>query len=515
MNPKLRRYAWIGLAVSGAAVVFAIVYYFLFRKFDLSIQIGLGLVIIGLAVFALFDPQKLQEIITGREMKYGSNMAVFLIAILGILVVINFVANKYDQKWDLTEDKTNTLSPETINILNSLPSKVEVLGFFSVNSSTDTAKTLLDNLKQKSQGKLDYRFIDPDNDPVTTQNYGITTDGTLVLEMDGHQQTVKLVSEVEIATALIKLTNPTSSVVYFLTGHGEHDPTQASDDGFSVAAAALEKKNYTIKTLNLLSDPTIPEDADVIVIAGPTKPVSNEEVALLKKYNDNGKSLVVMEDSPVTNDFGDSIDPLAEYLQTDWGITLGNTFVLDLGSNSLAQAIASQYGNHPIVNRLAGIVTIFPSARSVTISDPAPENITLSDLVLTSNNSWAESDLTALKNNQYQYDEGVDIQGPVPLAAAGSNSSTGSRVMVVGSSYFAVDKNFQAYGNGDFLVNTIDWTAENESMINLTPKQSTNRIIVAPSTLAMGVIFLVSVIAMPLAILITGIAVWIQKRKRG
>ena len=250
-------------------------------------------------------------------------------------------------------------------------------------------------------------------------------------------------------------------------------------------------------------------------MAGPQNPLATDEVRKLKEFVNKGKSLIVMEDSPVTNNIGDSNDPLVDYLLSDWGIALGKDFVLDMGSNSPAQSIASQYGNHPIVNRLAGIVTIFPSARSVTSKDPAPENITLTNLVMTSTNSWSETDLTGLKNNQYTYDEGLDIKGPVSLAVAGTNTQTGSRVVVVGSSFFAVDKNFNVYGNGDFLVNIIDWSTENENLINLTPKQRTDRIIASPSNLSMSIIFLVSVVAIPLAILIAGIVVWVQRRNRG
>ncbi len=169
-----------------------------------------------------------------------------------------------------------------------------------------------------------------------------------------------------------------------------------------------------------------------------------------------------MENSPATNSFGDASDPLAEYLSQSWGIELGQSIVLDLSSDSLAQAYASLYGNHPIVNRLGGMVTIFPSARNVTPVDPAPEGINLSPLVNTSNNSWAETNIADLENGKYQYDEGQDLPGPVPLAVAGVDSSTNARVVVIGSSYFAVNSNFDAYGNGDFIVNSVDWAAENQ-----------------------------------------------------
>lgn len=514
MNPKLRPYAWIGLALSGASAVFCLVYFFLYRDFNIAVQVGLGLFVIGLAVFALFDPEKLREIFTGRQMKYGSNMFVFAVAILGILVVFNFLANKYGPKWDFTEDRTNTLSTDTIKIIQALPEKVQALAFFSSNYPTDTAKNLLDNIQQNSAGKFSYEFIDPNADPVRTQQYGIKTDGTIIFLMANRQQEIKTTSEDEAATALVKLVNPIESSVYFLTGHGEHDPTKSGEDGMASAATVLAKKSYTVKTLNLMSNPAIPEDADVIVVAGPQKPVSADEVAILKAFVDAGHSLVVLEDAVPTTQFGDETDPLAAYIQTDWGATLENSLVIDFTSNTPAQPVSASYGNHPIVNRLAGYATVFPSARSISLAQTPPAGVTNTGLVYTADNSYAELDIAALLNNEYQYDAGVDIPGPITVAAAGTNTSNKSRLVVAGSSYFGVDRNFDAYGNGDLLVNMIDWAAENESVINLTPRAKTNRILVAPSTVGLGVIFLISVVAIPVAILVGGIAVWIQRRKR-
>ena len=60
------------------------------------------------------------------------------------------------------------------------------------------------------------------------------------------------------------------------------------------AKATLESKNYSVKPLSLLVENKIPEDASVIVIAGPIKPVSENEVKLLKDYLAGGGSLIVM-----------------------------------------------------------------------------------------------------------------------------------------------------------------------------------------------------------------------------
>ncbi len=124
--------------------------------------------------------------------------------------------------------------------------------------------------------------------------------------MGDRKEIVAFASETEILKGMLRLLNPGNNVVYFLTGHGERDIEQAGEASMTRAKTTLESKNYTVKTLNLLAENQIPEDASLIVIAGPLQPVSEEEVNLLKDYLANGGSLIVMEDPTALTEFGDA-----------------------------------------------------------------------------------------------------------------------------------------------------------------------------------------------------------------
>ena len=279
INPEWRKYAPIGLIVSAAAIIFSGAYYFVIRKFDIPLQLGLGFIIVGLAIFAVLDPERVRVFFTGRQVKYGSNVVIFTVAVLGILTVANFLVNKYSVKWDITEDQNNTLAPETITALKSLPDKITAFGFFTPQFNSAQALALLENLKTNGSGKFDYQIIDPVTDPITTNKFNITSDGTIVLALKDQQTQVKLATEEEIVTSIIKLINPTQHAVYFLTGHGERDPLATDDNSYGQVKSVLESKNYRINTLNLLASSQIPADAEVIVIAGPIKPLSRDEVS--------------------------------------------------------------------------------------------------------------------------------------------------------------------------------------------------------------------------------------------
>jgi ABC-type uncharacterized transport system involved in gliding motility auxiliary subunit len=161
MNKKLKQFAPYGLYLSIAAALTALSLYVLQREVTLALRIALAVIVLGIALFIFLDPEKAKESITGRQGKNTSNALLMTIAVLGIVVVINYLGNSYSKRWDITQDKNNTLTVETLDILKKLPSNVMVTGFFTPQYSNETAKQLLENYKTESAGKLDYKFIDP------------------------------------------------------------------------------------------------------------------------------------------------------------------------------------------------------------------------------------------------------------------------------------------------------------------------------------------------------------------
>jgi ABC-type uncharacterized transport system involved in gliding motility auxiliary subunit len=483
-----------------------------------NLYISVGLVILGLAVYAILEPDRVRRFFTGRQARYGSNALIMSIAFLGILIVGNVLAQQNPVKIaDLTEDKVNTLSPELSAALDSLPEKVTATGFFSLGGGSESAEELLSNIKANSNGKFDYQFINPDRDPQAAINAGITGDGKILLEMAGRKEIVAFASETEILKAMLRLLNPGTHVVYFLSGHGEHDIEQSGDASMTRAKVTLENKNYSVKTLNLIVENKIPEDASVIVIAGPTKPVSENEVRLLKDYLASGGSLIVMEDPTALTEFGEDSDPLAEMLITDWGITLENDIVIDLNSPQPTTAAAAYYDStHAVTRNMNNLVTYYPFTQSLKFAD-STEGVTLNSLVQTGENSWGEKDFQSLTQDggPPSLDETTESFGPLALVAAGENSTTGGRVVVFGGSNFAIDPNFDAYGNGDMFVNSVDWSAEQEDLTNITPKTPTQRTFNVPSQFHWIAILLGSVFIIPGLVLLAGVSAWLARRRQG
>lgn len=517
MKTAWRRFAPLGLYLALIAALFSLGLFIVQRQMSLALQISLGLIVFGLALYALLDPDKVRRMLTGRQARYGSNALILILAFIGIVVVINYLVFANPKSWDLTEDKQFTLAPETVNTLSSLPDSVTAKAFYSQRSPTDTAEELLERFKQNSAGKFDYEFIDPEENPLAAEQAKITQDGTIVLSMGESQQAVRFASEQELTSGLVRLMNPASQTVYFLTGHGESNPEDAGDQSYSLVKRTLESKNYTVKVLNLLAENNIPADAKTVVIAGPRQPLTQAEVDLLAQYLQAGGAVIAMfEPLPVT-EFGDATDPLADYFASDWSISLGNDIVVDLNSQQPFAPFAAAYGRHPITEPIQNVTTQFPTARSARASASAGSGTSLVELVLTSQQSWAETTMDGIADGsaQVQFDEGQDAIGPVPLAVVAENLETNARLAVYGDSDFAIDANVPAYANGDLIVNTVDWAVGQEDLISLTPKNQTTRILVPPQQTAMNLIFLGAVIVLPGLALLGGVLVFFQRRRRG
>ncbi|PWH14615.1 MAG: hypothetical protein DDG60_07630 [Anaerolineae bacterium] len=526
MKSNPRRYAFLGLVLSGLALLIFIGFLLVLGltiagtvTIDRDVlQNGLlisGLsIILGLALTAILAPEGTRRFIVGRQAQYGSNSLITLLAFIGILIFLNALAYQYKQTWDLTEDKSNTLAPETIEILKTLPEPVFARAYYTTSMPSDDARKLLERMKENSNQKFSYEFIDPEFNPIAAQADGIERNGTIILLMGDRKEQVTFATEQEIDAALLRLINPQARVVYFTTGHGENSIEQASDIAYTLAVGTLRKKNYTVQTLNLQATGKVPEDASVVVIGGPQVPLTESEVQALDAYLNNGGSLIVMYEPQPLSRFGDLPDPLTSLL-AKWGIAFNNDFVIDPNINPASFAIsnANAYPQHPITQRMMGFNSLYPTARSLNLNTETA-GVTVTRLVVTNENAWGETNFASIDSNQVDFAADQDTPGPLTLAASAENFTTKGRLVVFGDSEFTAD-GLYARGNGDIFINAVDWAAEQENLINLTPKAATPRTFRAPGTLGFLGIVLSSLCFLPLMIVGGGVWAWFSRRRRG
>jgi ABC-type uncharacterized transport system involved in gliding motility auxiliary subunit len=540
MKRDWSRFSPLGRVLAGLAAFISVCIYIIVPKFSLWLQISLTVMVVGLALYIALAPGQLRKAIKGRRIRYGLNVGLMFLAFFGILVVINYLVfynakmNPKQTRWDLTENKTNTLASETLDALLKLPDVVHAQAFYSqrLNSGISTAQLLLEKYAKNAKGKFSFEFIDWEEKRNLATQAGITNDGQVVLNMGDRKELVSVVDEQDLTSALVKLISNKKQTVYFIQDEGEYDPNGTTDKtSMSKVRDALEDKNYTVKTLKLVVEGMVPEDADIIIVAGPKQSLSQTSVDLLAGYLGNGGSLILLEGPMIDNSGAFMADPLAEYLASTWGITLGNNVVVTLEANQpTLMAKAGAYANHVITQKMGAYTPAFPVARSVGVAS-VPSGLSVLEIVYTTQYyqncfpacSWATTDISGLfawvNGTQSTPPQlSTDMLGPIPIAVAGENTTSKARVVAFGSSDFA-SNSYKTAGNQDLLLNAVDWSVKQEQLINLTPKATTERTFISSvikySNITINLIFLGSVILLPGAVIFAGVVAWIIRRRRG
>lgn len=469
------------------------------------------------------------SILGRRGTRYGASAALLIVIALGVAVLANAVSLRYNARWDLTENKRHSLSPQTVKLLKALKSPVEVIGFFrSDTPGKRTAEDLLKQYAQASDGKFTYRVEDPDRSPGLARRYGVETYGTLVMQSGEKSEKVLDAEEERLTNALVKVTRPGNPIVYFVKGHGERDISSSERTGMSQAKEQLEKANYTVKDLELARTGKVPPDAAVVIVPGPRTDLLPPELTAIDDYLAQGGHVLVMAD-PL------QADGLAKYV-AKYGVTLGQDLVVEpspigrlLGVGPEVPLVM-QYEQHPITKDMAKVMTGFPLTRSVSPAKTPPKGMTVTPLAKTSADSWGETNLDGLRRGQPASRDDKDTPGPVPVllavtieptpapkvagqAEADDSKKPKGRLVVLGTSTFASNQALGFQGNRDLFLNIVAWLAGQEDEIAVRPKDPRQNPIFATEAQKNAILWL-SIVVLPGAVMVCGIARVVRRRRR-
>ena len=111
--------------------------------------------------------------LTARQTKYTGYASLYIVIILAVLVIANFLGNRHNQSVDTTENKRFSLSDQTEKVVGNLETDVKIT-VYDQTSRFPEAKDLLDRYSNLSP-KLSVDYIDPDKKPQLAQAAGITS----------------------------------------------------------------------------------------------------------------------------------------------------------------------------------------------------------------------------------------------------------------------------------------------------------------------------------------------------
>lgn len=518
------------LAVLGGLLILAGGSYFIiFGGFDTTARIitAAGILLVGIAI--AIDPEALWSKLTTRNMLLGGNTLVVAAVFIGILVFVNILGTRRPERWDLTANRSLSLSEETVQVVSQLPQPVQAIVFAE---TTDSRKTQIENqlyeMQARSNGMLTYEVVDPRDAPQFAAQLGVRELGTTVLIMGDRRQQVTGTNEADFTTGLIKLVRPNPRKAYFTIGHQEKRSDAFDQDGYGQLKQQLESRNFVVENLSLFTTPEVPQDANLVVVAGPRTPFAEPELQALFSYIDRGGDLMLMVDPAVDSNLAP--------LMARWNIELGKAFVAEGDPRATARTpflpVVTQMASHKVTERLAGIPIVFITPTYITTPAQPPAGWRITPLARTTDQSWAESDEASIRTPQNaKFDEGVEQRGPFTLAAvveqAPAPSQPGappppddpnapkSRVMIVTTSQLATNQVFQAFGaqvaNADLFINGASWLVGDDDLISIRPRQPDDRTLFLTNA-QRNFIMLSSTVFVPVLVLGIGILVWWNRR---
>jgi ABC-type uncharacterized transport system involved in gliding motility auxiliary subunit len=316
-----------------------------------------------------------------------------------------------------------------------------------------------------------------------------------------------------ITNALIRVLKQQSEV-YFVQGHGEHDPDATDAEGYAELKKALGSEDTEVKALPLIQNPQIPLDANLVVIAGPQHDYLPPEVDALTKYLAAGGRLLMFLDAGV------DLPNLGKLLSEN-NVTVQNDLVID--QNPIAQMFGTQpdmpliikYGNSPITQPLQRSATLFPLTRSFQIGKEYKSGITAESLCeTTAQSSGVQNWNPSIREIRLR--PGSDLKGPFTVAVSINLSSSGGegkadgRVVALGTSLVAANRFINFQGNRDLVLNMVDWLTSNESMMSIRPKPPSAQHLNLTASQMNSI--LLRLIAVPIVIIAAGIIVWWGRR---
>lgn len=512
-------FAWQG-TLSGAALIALI----------------LGAAAIGL--WALLTPDEFTGFITGRQMRHGTLALMSTLVLVAVVALTYIIVQRGALTLDMTQNTRFTLAPETQAVLGRVTRPMQITGFYSARSlqQREIDDQFFRLYEAETDGLIRRVYIDPDEQPALAQQYGVTQDAMVFLSYltaDGEVDFTSLArvprstgQERDMSEAVARLLIAGTLTVYFETGHGGRDPLDNSQVGLSGINNGVRESGLITQPLDLpalaAAGSRIPADASAVIFPRPLTDLSDAEIVLVDQYLDSGGAIFLMADPLFSQDpFLSQDGRFNQYLWDKYGIRALDAVVVDptaSGQTPLDIISAATLADVEITARLDPSVspTLFSVARAVDVNlESAPEGIANGRVIMSSPESYGETDWTALaQTNQYAFDEVADLTGPLATVVWAWDQETDARILLVGDSDFVTNGSVMSGGNSILFTDGLAWLVNLQQRISFAPQAFAAGLpLVFLSQQTLDLIAFITVILMPGALLVAGLAIWFRRSR--
>jgi hypothetical protein len=477
-----------------------------------------------------------------RRWSIGFDLLLRTALVLACVVMVNYLSANFFRRYYLNLQTHIELSPRTLSVLHSLTNRVAVTLYYDKTDELyPTVAALLDEYHSVSP-TISVKAVDYVRDPGAAEKikeqYKLSsaTDKDLVIfDCDGH---VKIASGDELAeykieqipsekdlefrkkpvafrgemmftAMLLAVENPKPLKAYFLQGHGEPSLSDSGEEGYLKFGAILGENYIATEPLNLLGENPIPDDCNLLIIAGPRGAFPESELQKIGQYLAQGGRLFML-----FNYFSVKDPTGLEPIIARWGVNVLADTVQEKSQGSTtsgSDVIITSFSKHPIVNPLTGLALQLILPRPVGAlnwKNPPADAPKVDELVLSSPQSTLVGD-PATTPRSYPLIVAVE-QTAVPGVASTRGTT---RMVVVGDSFFLGNRQIESAANRDFAGYAANWLLDRTVLLDgIGPRPVTEFRLTMTEAQQKNVRWLL-LGALPGGVLALGWLVWFARRK--
>lgn len=473
-------------------------------------------------------PTEAQKASSTRSLKSGAYASALAVVVLVAVILINLVVGalptKYTQ-FDISSSKMFTLSDTTVTAMKAMTSDVTAYYLAETGNEDSNITRILDRYAGESS-HFSWQQRDPALYPTFAQQYGAqdASSGSVILvcgensalvdyndmyEADYSNYyttgsyTMSFAAENALTTGIAKVVRTSAYNLYQMTGHGE--TALASD-----FTDTLTNSGVTVQDLNLITAGVVPEDASAVLLNAPQADLSTLDTDALGNYLENGGSLLVTTDLSYDT-------PNLDALMAKYGLSRQPGLAVETDANYYAYRYPATYlmpeiKSNDITSGMTGGMYVFAPVSQGLLTDDANTDCTYTMLLASSSGSYAMQDYATAETAQQGEN---DPSGPLNIAIAAQNSTTGAKVAWVGcGNIFLSDMNTAVSGgNAQLLGSIVNWMNGEENATVIDAKSMSAETLTVPATSATG-LGLLFVIVLPVGCIVIGVAMFIIRRRK-
>lgn len=468
------------------------------------------------------EPGRIKRSFTSRQFKSGAYSSVITVIVIALVVVVNMVFNKLDLSTDLTSDSLFTLTKDSQKVLKDVKDDITIYYMVTKGEEQDYIKRVIkqynkvsDHIKVVTKDPVVYpnfsrKYVDDavsDNDVIVVDETTgaakyVSSDEMLYSDQYSYYTSGSseqyLDVEGQITSAIQNVLSTDKKKIYVVTGHDE----QSISDSLS---KTLEKMNVDVQDISLVTQKKVPDDCSLLIEYGPQSDLRDSEKTVIMDYLKKGGTAILMpgyveKETP-------NIDEILDY----YGMSIQKGIIYEG---------VGHYENYlnwivPTINTDADVMSKFDDKDYVVIGSSQSikeqkasslrNSLKLTDILTTSKQSLLKKDPSSQNTDK----EKGDLSGPFTTGVYAEETVDDgtTKLTVIATNEVQNDlmQNVISGMLGDSKDGTTNTSIEAKSLSYSTITMS------AGSAIVWSVVL---VILVPLALLLTGFAIWFTRRRK-